>query len=46
MFSLGVVLKSLTIEMQNSKAVHQRCSSEKLCRKYAANLQENAHVDV
>ena len=41
MFSLAVILKSLAIEMENSKAAHQRCF-----QKYAANLQENTHADM
>ena len=32
--------------MLDTEAALQRCSWEKLFRKYAANLQENTHAEV
>ena len=45
---LKVISKPITCiyHMLDTEAALQRCSWEKLFRKYAANLQENTHVEV
>ena len=35
-----------TKKLENTEAVVQRCSYEKVFWKYAANLQENTHAEV
>ena len=46
MYELKQAYLFVTAVLRNSESAIQRCPYENVFRKYAANLQENTHVEV